>query len=127
PPFDYTYNAAGGHYLSTTDDLARLGLALLDGSLLDAETLDTLMVSQATRDARPTGWSHGWFVITDGAEPELRINGSNPGSWSHLRVYPESGLVIAMGTNTWGRTARERPSGLMALMNEVHSIVSEPG
>lgn len=122
PTLDFSYNAAGGYYLSTTDDLARFANAVLDGSLLGEEGLARLRRSQTTDAGEATGWSHGWFAIDGGRE--LRINGSNPGSWAHLRAYPEDGLVIALATNTWGRGSREpRSKGLMPAMTDLRSIL----
>ena len=122
PPLDFSYNAAGGNLLSTTDDLARFGNSLLRGELLSESSWKRLCSSQATRGGEPTGWSHGWFVIGSGESFELRINGSNPGSWAHLRLYPAQGLVIAMATNTWGRgswTAK----GLIPTMSRAYEIL----
>lgn len=123
PPLDMSYNQAGGNYLSTAEDLVLLGRAVLAGSLLDEAAMRKLTVSQTTRDDRPTGWSHGWFVRDGSGELELRINGANPGSWSHLHVYLESGIVVAMNTNTWGRGSREGRRGLGAAMDEVYEVL----
>lgn len=124
PPLDYSYNAAGGNLLSTTEDLVRFGNRLLEGRLVGAESLRKIRSSQSLTSGEATGWSHGWFVRGDGLDRELRINGSNPGSWAHLRVYPERGIVLALATNTWGRGARDRPKGLIAIMDDLVAIAT---
>lgn len=124
PSLDMSYNPAGGNTLSSTDDLARFGAALLDGTLLSKEAFQTLTTSQKTDDGEPTGWSHGWFVIGHRDELELRINGSNPGSWAHLSVYPESGIVISIATNTWGRGSREA-TGLQTEVTRIHDTLTQ--
>lgn len=123
PALDFSYNAAGGSLLSTTDDLVRFGNCLLAGELLSAASLERLMTSQTNTEGRPTGWSHGWFVIGEGDTLQLRINGSNPGSWAHLRLYPARGIVIAMATNTWGKGSRSSPKGLIQAMDDTHDLV----
>lgn len=53
-----------------------------------------------------TGMGFGWFVRppADGP-PRIHINGSNPGVQAGLFVYRDTGLVIAVLTNSLGKGA----------------------
>ncbi len=123
PPLDMSYNLVGGNRLASAEDLVRFGRSLLEGKLLDEASMQRLLSSQTTDDGQATGWSHGWFLVETPHGLELRINGSNPGSWASLRAYPESGLVLAMTTNTTGRGSRERPKGLIGPMDALRDAM----
>ena len=122
PRLDFSYNAAGGNLLSTTEDLVRFGERLRTGALLTPTSSAELDASTTTNSGEPTGWSHGWFVIERGGTLQWRINGSNPGCWAHLRVYPEEGLVLALATNTWSPSSRDT-KGLLPTMDQLHELV----
>ena len=106
PDWSYSHNMAGGNIISTADDLVRLGNAMLAPGLLSAASLEGATGrSRGTKVVSPM--SFGWFVA-DSTVPERRIhiNGSNAGVGSALFVYPDSRVVVAILSNTWGKGSR---------------------
>lgn len=106
PDWDYSHNMAGGNIISTAEDLVRLGDAMMRPGLLSPESLRAA-TSQSERTNVVSPMSFGWFVA-DAGRPERRfhINGSNAGVQSALYVYPDSRVVIAILSNTWGKGSR---------------------
>ena len=101
PYVDNSYKWAGGGFLSTPEDLARFGWAIVRGQLLKPETVTLFTTSQRTNDGKPTGYGIGWDVSTDGKG--RRTNGHGGGSVggaSGLLVYPEQRVAVAIIVNT---------------------------
>lgn len=95
------FQYAEGCYLSTTEDLIKLGNALLfPDKLLKKETLVQFILSQKLDDGKKTGYGIG-------LESEKDINGNfyygHAGNWigsrAFMYVYPNSKLVITLLAN----------------------------
>lgn len=100
PYVDNSYKWAGGGFLSTAEDLVRFGSALLRPGFLKQESLKTLFTSQKTKAGEETGYGVGWGVgKTANGEIVYAHSGGAVGGTSHLIIYPESGVVIAMINN----------------------------
>ena len=84
--------AAGGGY-STVGDLLRFAQALEAGKLLSKA-----MVAEATRMQEPP-YGYGFFPRGEGPLRHYGHAGGAPGMNGELRVYPESGYVIAALSN----------------------------
>ncbi|MEO8139962.1 MAG: serine hydrolase domain-containing protein [Gemmatimonadota bacterium] len=101
PYVDNSYKWAGGGFLSTAEDLARMGRNLLEGRVLRRETAETLWTSQRLRDGSATGYGIGWSSRTDTAGRRVvGHNGGAMGGTSILVIYPEQHLVMAMIVNS---------------------------
>ena len=98
---DNSYKWAGGGFVSTAEDLVAFAFALLDGKLLDAQTLRLLWTSQRTTDGKETGYGLGWSVAVD-AKGRRRVShsGGAQGGTAYLVIYPEERLVAAMIVNS---------------------------
>jgi CubicO group peptidase (beta-lactamase class C family) len=59
---DDSYKLAGSGMLSTSDDLAALGNALVADKFLDSTLLSLLFTPQSTVAGESTGYGFGWFV-----------------------------------------------------------------
>ncbi|MDB4916902.1 MAG: flp2 [Gemmatimonadetes bacterium] len=106
PDWDYSYNMAAGNMISTTEDLVRFGDAVSHPGLLSAQSL-ALLYRRPQIDTVQSSMSFGWFVSPPDTLPlRIHINGANAGIQAGLYVYPESRLVIALASNTWGRGSR---------------------
>lgn len=101
PYVDNSYKWAGGGFLSTAEDLARLGRNLLEGRLLRRETTELLWRSQTLKDGKATGYGIGWGTTTD-ARVHRRVGhtGGAMGGTSSLIIYPEEGLVLVLIVNS---------------------------
>jgi CubicO group peptidase (beta-lactamase class C family) len=101
PYVDNSYKWAGGGFLSTTEDLARFGQAMLDGTLLRPATTQTLWTSQRTRDGKETKYGIGWSVDRDRAgRRRVAHSGGSVGGTAYLLLYPEQQLVVAVLVNS---------------------------
>jgi serine beta-lactamase-like protein LACTB len=101
PYVDPSYKWAGGGFVSTTEDLAAFGQAMLAGALLRRETFELLATSQRTLDGRETGYGMGWSVGRDRAgRRRIMHSGGSTGGTAFLILYPDERLVFAMLANS---------------------------
>lgn len=98
---DNSYKWAGGGFLSTTDDLAEFGDALMRGRLLKPETVKLLWTSQKTRDGKETAYGIGWGVERDKAGRRMISHGGGSvGGTAYLLIYPDDDLIVAVLVNS---------------------------
>lgn len=101
PWVDNSYKWAGGGFLSTTEDMVRFGFAMLDYTLLSAETTELLWTSQRTLAGEETGYGLGWFTEVDAEGDRIVFHtGGSVGGTTMLMLVPARQLVIAAVTNT---------------------------
>ena len=101
-PFeDLSYKWAGGGFLSTAEDLARFGSALLKPGFLKQDTLAMIFSRQKTTDGQSTKYGLGWFIhdAGDGTVRQFEHSGGVAGSSCWLVIYPDQGVVIAWMQN----------------------------
>lgn len=100
PYVDNSYKWAGGGFLSTTEDLARFGQAMLDNALMRAETFRVLTTSQRTLGGEDTNYGIGWSTRRD-AKGRLTFghSGGSTGGTAFLVLYPAERLVVAVLAN----------------------------
>ena len=94
----YRGTAAGGGY-STVEDLTRFAQALLNHRLLSPDSTDLLFTAKV--DSGPgTGYAYGFEDQrdADGSGP-VGHSGGAPGINGDLRIYPNSGDVVAVLAN----------------------------
>jgi CubicO group peptidase (beta-lactamase class C family) len=110
PFVDNSYKWAGGGFLSTAEDLARVGQLLLEGALLRPETRQMLWTSQRTTDGRETGYGMGWFTDHDAAgRRRVFHSGGSVGGTAYLLIYPDQKLVLALLVNSDRTFVRAAP------------------
>lgn len=101
PYVDNSYKWAGGGFLSTAEDLARMGRNLLEGRVLERETVELLWKPQTLRDGTSTGYGIGWGSTTDDqGRRRVGHTGGAMGGTSNLIIYPEERLVLALIVNS---------------------------
>ena len=101
PYVDNSYKWAGGGFLSTAEDLVRLGRNLLEGRVLRPATRDTLWAPLTLRDGKSTGYGIGWGSRRD--DHGHRIVGHTGGAMggtSNLVLFPDERLVLALIVNS---------------------------
>ena len=103
PFVDNSYKWAGGGFLSTAEDLAKFGSALLQPGFLKPESLRLLFTSQKTNDGKETGYGIGWSVgRSKSGQRVYAHNGGAAGGSSRLILYPDAHAVVAMICNFEG-------------------------
>lgn len=103
PYVDNSYKWAGGGFLSTAEDLALFGSALLQPGFLKPESLKLLFTSQKTTDGKETGYGIGWFVgKSKSGQKVYAHDGGAVGGSSRLILYPDARVVVAMICNFEG-------------------------
>ncbi|MBT8237368.1 MAG: beta-lactamase family protein [Croceitalea sp.] len=97
---DNFYKLAGGGYLSTSDDIARLGQAVLERKLLKEATYKELLMAQ-TVNGKSTYYGLG-FQVTQGVHGRSYVGhvGNSVGAYTNLFVYPEEELVFVVLVNS---------------------------
>jgi len=101
PYVDNSYKWPSGGFLSTTEDLARFGQALLEGKLLAPRTRDMMWTAMPLRDGTATSYGVGWNVGVD-AEGRRYVShtGGSVGGISVLVLYLDTPMVVAITVNT---------------------------
>lgn len=103
PYFDPSYKWAGAGYLSTAEDVARFGAALLRPGFLKQSTLDELFRPLKTSAGEDTGFGLGWRVGTDKRGRRIvHQPGGGPGISCWLVLYPDEELAVAILSNQTG-------------------------
>lgn len=103
PAVDNTCKFGAGGLVSTAEDLARFGLALLRGELLRRESTAILFAPQKTSSGESTGYGLGWQVGVDaGGRRRLVQSGRTVGGRSVLVLVPEARLAVAVLANVNG-------------------------
>lgn len=98
---DPSHKWAGGGFLSTAEDLVRLGAALLEPGYLSTEGLSLLFTEARPRSGERTYYGFGWYVYrTDEGRPVHMHEGNLEHARAHLMILPEHRLVVAHLANT---------------------------
>lgn len=98
-PVNNFYKLAGGGYLSTTADIAKLGQAYLDGYPLDGKVLSEFLTTTMV-NGKPTYYGLGWQVSQDKmGRPYFGHIGSSVGAYSNFFVYPKEQMVFSILIN----------------------------
>ena len=96
---DNYYKLAGGGYLSTSADIAKLGQELLQQTILKPETYKELLTAQVV-NGKSTYYGLGFQVSQDVlGRNYIGHIGNSVGAYSNLFVYPEQQLVAVLLTN----------------------------
>ncbi len=98
-PVNNFYKLASGGYLSTTEDIAKLGQAYLNKIILNEVVLSQFLTSQTIK-GEPTYYGLGWQVSVDKkGRPYYGHVGNGVGGYSNFFVYPEQKMVFAILVN----------------------------
>ncbi len=115
------YKLAGGGFLSTSEDIAKLGLAYLKKEITDEFILSNFLTSETIKD-RPTYYGLGWQVSMDKkGRPYYGHVGNGVGGYSLFYVYPEQEMVFSIMINCTNPPVQEeldRVVGYLILESE---------
>jgi serine beta-lactamase-like protein LACTB len=110
PRIDLSDRYPSGGFLSTADDLVRLGIGVTDPSFFDAESQALLFGSQRTRSGETTGYGFGFEVRDTPFGVMAGHTGNVVGGTSFLLIHPRARVVVALATNIGFVTAASPPS-----------------
>jgi len=115
-PFDNrSYMYAGGGYVSTAEDLAKMGWKLISNEYLKPSIKNILFTPYITSEGENVYYGLGWKVSKNRYGVKYAYHGGTMGSTrSHLVMYPEHGIVFAYLANTG--------SSIIFNRNEAHTI-----
>ncbi|GET45057.1 serine hydrolase domain-containing protein [Capnocytophaga felis] len=95
------YKLAGGGFLSTSNDVAKLGNVAICHDFLSQEIENEMLTTLCTDDDRETGYSIGWQSSKDwNGRPYYGHIGNGVGGYAWFYVYPQEQVVISMLFNT---------------------------
>ncbi len=91
---------AGGGFLSTSEDLVRFADGVLHGGFLEPKTVELLLSPMRTNAGETTEYGIGWRVWSVEGQRAVGHGGGHIGATAILMAVPESGLSVAILTNT---------------------------
>jgi CubicO group peptidase (beta-lactamase class C family) len=100
PYVDNSYKWAGGGFISTSEDIAKFGDALLRDDFLKKETIDLFTTAQKLNDGSVTTYGMGFGSNKDYAGKfYFGHSGGSVGGTCDMVIYPESKIVVVVLTN----------------------------
>jgi len=99
PGFDPSFKLPGAGFLSTAEDLARFGAALLQPGLLSHTSRRDLFTPVPLADGTPTRYALGFQALEEDGRRVMLQPGGGPGIAGWLAVYPDDDLVVAILSN----------------------------
>ncbi|HVE66502.1 MAG TPA: serine hydrolase domain-containing protein [Thermoanaerobaculia bacterium] len=118
-PVDNSCRWGAGGFVSTAEDLARFGIALLRGDIVRRESLPLLFSPQRSSAGESTGNGLGWRIGVDGAgRRRLVQSGRTVGGRSVVVLVPEARLSVALLANVDGEHLDDHALKIAALFAE---------
>lgn len=109
PYIDLSDRYPSGGFLSTADDLVRLGVGLTSPAFLDDRSRALLFTSQRTQSGEATGYGFGFEVGESPFGPVAGHTGNVVGGTAGLLIHPRTRVVVALVTNVGFVTAPSPP------------------
>ena len=121
-PVNNFYKLAGGGYIATSEDIAKLGEAILNKDLLKAETYKELLTAQHINNMS-TYYGLG-FQVSEDREGRAFVGhvGSSVGAYSNLFVYPKEKLVVAILVNCTDPKIQETLDEMVTNLIETNTL-----
>jgi serine beta-lactamase-like protein LACTB, mitochondrial len=93
---DSSYKIPGGGLVSSADDMARYGAAILADKLVRRSTRDAMWTPQRAADGSQNGYALGWGTGTESGVKIVAHTGGQQGTSTSLLLVPErnAGIVV---------------------------------
>lgn len=121
PQTDLSLIYAAGGIQSTTEDLIKFGIAILNNTLISPTSL-AQMIDASDSLAPAAGdnpYGLGWYVRNDPINGKMIMHsGAQPGVNSSLKIYLDKGIVVAAISNAFGSQ-----NSLAKLSKEMEELV----
>lgn len=109
-----------GAFLSTSDDLARFGLALLGGRIVGDETLEMIFTPIHPSSGEPSNYAFGWGV---GASEDGRVyaahSGGAVGGRGAICLLPDEDIVVVLLANMDGEPLTDEAARVAAVFSKL--------
>lgn len=116
PYVDLSVKWAGGGLIATAGDIARFDIALNQGRLLRADTLERMYTSARLTNGNQTGYGLGWMVNQQGTRQFVAHSGGAMGGTTYLLREPKARTAAVVFANLDNvPRLRELAEQLMAL------------
>ncbi|TYP96765.1 CubicO group peptidase (beta-lactamase class C family) [Tenacibaculum adriaticum] len=103
PNVNNEFKAAGGGFLSTSEDLVLFGNEFINPKIISSKSLSEITTSNKTFDGKKTNYGIGVSISkTTNNTLKLSHSGGGIGASSYLLIYPEEEITIAILTNLSG-------------------------
>jgi serine beta-lactamase-like protein LACTB, mitochondrial len=99
---DVSWKLAGGGWISSVDDLARLGVGLLGNQFVRPETRELMWTPQKTSDGEQTAYGLGFQIARHRGKLLVSHGGSQEKSRTLLAMLPDENVAVAIMCNTEG-------------------------
>lgn len=100
---DLRFRAPSDGLLSTSDDLAKLGIAVLYSDYLSSKTKESLFEPVPLYNNIPSEMANGWMLMQDNkGRSAYGKSGSVSGGGSAILIYPAESLIITYTCNLTG-------------------------
>ena len=109
PYIDLSDRYPSGGFLSTAEDLVRLGLGVTSPTFLDDRSRALLFTSQRTQAGEATGYGFGFEVGETPVGPVAGHTGNVVGGTAGIFIHPATRVVLALATNIGFVTAPHPP------------------
>jgi CubicO group peptidase (beta-lactamase class C family) len=116
PYVDLSVKWAGGGIIATAGDIARFDIALNQGKLLRADTIERMYTSGQLTSGSQTGYGLGWMVNQQGTRQFVAHSGGAMGGTTHFLREPKARTAAVLFANLDNvPRLRELAEQLMAL------------
>ena len=113
PKVSNEFKAAGGGFLSTSEDLILFGNEFINPQIITTNSLAKLTTSYKTNNGKKTNYGIGISIRkTKNNTTKLSHSGGGIGASSMLLIYPDEEIVISILTNLSGVKMRNYIKGL---------------
>jgi serine beta-lactamase-like protein LACTB, mitochondrial len=109
PRIDLSDRYPSGGFLSTAEDLVRLGIGITNDNFLDRGGQALLFTSQRTTAGKATGYGFGFEVGESPFGPVGGHTGNVVGGTAFILIHPRTRVVVALATNIGFVTAPRPP------------------
>jgi D-alanyl-D-alanine carboxypeptidase len=115
PPISLDLAYGAGSIVSTVTDLARWDAALIEGKLLNAESMHALWTNGTLPNGQPVHYAMGFVVDKIGSHREIWHNGFTPkaGGYCLNAIFPDDDLFIIVLSNASQDSFRGKPEQIV--------------
>ncbi len=108
-----------GAFLSTSDDLARFGLALLGGRLVGDEKLEMIFTPIRPSSGEPSNHAFGWGVgVGEDGRVYAAQSGGGVGGRGAIYLLPDESIAVALLANMNGEPLTDEAARVAAVFSK---------